>query len=79
MVKLSGLQCDVLKLYRDLLRLAKSKGDPSLVSTVSSEFRRRAFDVPRNDFASIEHYLRHGKKMEKLMKMPGFKAAAVKG
>ena len=73
---LSGLQIDVLKLYRALLRTAR-KRDPLLVPTVASEFRRRAARVSRTDFASIEHYLRHGYKQKKLMEMPGFSAASV--
>ena len=70
----SGLQKDVLKLFRDLLRVARSR-DARLVSIVSKEFRERAFQLNKNEFERIEHSIRYGYKKERLMKMPGFSAA----
>ena len=75
-MKLSGLQTDVLALYRALLRAAKAK-DVTIVPTVAAEFRRRAAAVSRTDFASVEHYLRHGYKQKKLLEMPGVTAASI--
>jgi hypothetical protein len=43
---------------------------------VKQEFRNKAAEVPRNDFRTIEHLLRHGYKQKKLIDMPGFKAAS---
>ena len=77
-MRYSGLQQDVLSLYRSLLRSAKRK-DPNnqhnLVSFVKSEFRAKAHSVKKTDFRTIEHMLRHGVKQKKLMEMPGFSAA----
>lgn len=68
----SGLQRDVLHLYRDLLRAAKLKGGPSTARFVREEFREKAFNVQKNDFKKIEHLLRYGTKQKKLFEMPGF-------
>jgi hypothetical protein len=75
-MKLSGLQYDVLHLYRALLRAARAK-DPALVPTVAAEFKRRAAVVPRTDFKAVEHYLRHGYKQKKMLEMPGVTSASV--
>ena len=74
----SGLQRDVLSLYRQLLRVARQKGgaDSSTVAYVESEFRRQAEEVSKRDFQLIEHSLRYGHKQLKLLQMPGVAAAA---
>ena len=68
----SGLQRDVLHLYRDLLRRARAKGGPGTVRFVKEEFRLKAESVHKTDFKSIEHWLRYGTKQKKLFEMPGF-------
>jgi len=76
--KLSGLQQDVLKLYRVLLRSAKAKdpdGARGLRVTVREQFREQSMSVSRNDFTMIEHLLRYGYKQKKLMERPGFAGA----
>ncbi len=75
---LSGLQKDVLHLYRALLRTAKLK-DPSgkLYCFVSLRFREKSNSVSRFDFKLIEHQLRWGYKQKKLMESPGFSAASI--
>mmetsp|Transcript_24661 Transcript_24661/g.35397 ORF Transcript_24661/g.35397 Transcript_24661/m.35397 type:complete len:96 (-) Transcript_24661:324-611(-) len=77
--RLSGLQKDVLSLYRSLLRSAKLKDEAglsgNLCNFVKKEFRLRASLVNKNDFRAIEHNLRHGHKQKKLIDMPGFRFA----
>eukprot|EP01031_Cornospumella_fuschlensis_P037011 gene37011-44910_t len=77
MVKLSGLQLDVLKLYRSLLRSARKKSalNSDLYNFVCHEFRDKARSVGRLEFIKIEHMIRQGYKQKKLMEMPGFNTA----
>ncbi|KZT73760.1 hypothetical protein DAEQUDRAFT_661624 [Daedalea quercina L-15889] len=61
----SGLQKEVLALYRRALRMAHSK--PSAVRQnfdlfVRYTFRTRASAVSSRDVAAIEHLLRHGRR-----------------
>ena len=72
----SGVQQDIFKLYRDLLRAAYAKRDPKLYSFVKVEFRRQASKLGKFDFDAIEHGLRYGRKQVKLIKMPGFTSAS---
>ena len=72
-MRYSGLQCDVFKLYRDLMRTAMTVDSTgSLRSTVRKQFREKAFDMSRNDFKLIEHNLRWGYKQKTMMEQPGF-------
>ncbi|CAJ1959329.1 unnamed protein product [Cylindrotheca closterium] len=87
--KFSGIQKEVFGLYRTILREARKKDHlannnaQSLLSLWSQsessvyyarkEFRHQAHKVPRNDFRTIEHKIRHGYKQVKLLKMPGVK------
>ena len=76
----SGLQTDVLTLYRNLLKAARLKevpGSKTLREFVRFKFRERALSIGRNDFQTIEHELRYGYKQIKLIKMPGFSAASI--
>lgn len=81
---LSGLQKEVLSLYRQLIRVARTKDTqenlriPELLrlpgsSTrfVAHEFRRQANSVKRSNFKTIEYMIRKGEKQLKLLKMPG--------
>ena len=69
----SGLQGDVLALYRSLIRSARKKvSSKSLLPFVSKEFRLHALAVPKSDFKTIEYKLRYGYKQKKLIDMPGF-------
>lgn len=83
----SGLQKDVLSLYRKLLREAFKKDQAaapsalpftarlgqldSSTSYAAAEFRRQASSVQRSDFKKIEYMLRKGEKQLKLLRMPG--------
>ncbi|KAF1920172.1 complex 1 protein-domain-containing protein [Ampelomyces quisqualis] len=63
MTRLSGLQRDVLTLYRQCLRALKEK--PSDTRPHFREFARAQFrkhiDVSKKDFATIEYLLRRGR------------------
>ena len=75
---LSGLQKDVLHLFRALLRTARLKDSSGkLQRFVSLRFREESSSVSRFDFKLIEHQLRWGYKQKKLMESPGFSAASV--
>ncbi|EOY17120.1 LYR family of Fe/S cluster biogenesis protein isoform 2 [Theobroma cacao] len=61
--KLSGLQKQVLSLYRGFLRAARSKPCEDrcqIESIVSAEFRRNSKQVDRKNFFYIEYLLRRG-------------------
>jgi len=65
MARHSGLQRQVLALYREALRTARGSGADSraaLVHFAAREFRRHARGVDRLDFQRIEHLLRAGRK-----------------
>lgn len=87
MARLSGLQKDVLALYRSILReavlkdRAASPSAPPVVELLSTpggsaayardQFRREASSLRRSDFKAIEHKMRKGKKQLQLLRMPG--------
>ncbi|KAG0472200.1 hypothetical protein HPP92_016746 [Vanilla planifolia] len=63
--KLSGMQKQVLALYREFLRAARLKDVEErqrIVAVVSAEFRRNAEEVDRKNFQHIEYLLRRGKR-----------------
>ena len=71
----SGLQREVLSLYRTLLRAARTKDPTRKEGTwdlARTQFRRDAASVKRSDFQKIEFLLRHGKKQLRYFDMPGF-------
>lgn len=86
--KLSGLQKQVLGLYRKLLRTSHSKQqqssrtpfpeslvDPkSTVFAIKSKFREKASSVSRRDVDRIEYYIRQGEKYVKTLDMYGVKS-----
>lgn len=72
--KLSGMQKQVLSLYRGFLRAARSKTtqeDRKRIETiVSSEFRQKSKEVDRKNFQYIEYLLRLGTKQLDQLKSP---------
>ncbi|KAK9757276.1 hypothetical protein RND81_01G153400 [Saponaria officinalis] len=63
--KLSGLQKQVLSMYREFLRAARSKSPEDrrkMELIVSEEFHRNAKEVDRKNFIYIEYLLRRAKK-----------------
>ncbi|KAK9268298.1 hypothetical protein L1049_010741 [Liquidambar formosana] len=72
--KLSGMQKEVLGLYRGFLRAARTKSPEDrrqIESIVSAEFRRNSKLVDRKNFLYIEYLLRRGKKQLDQLKSPG--------
>lgn len=79
MVMLSGLQKQVLSLYRKALRVAISKGPEyrdQNVAFVRAKFREGANSVDRKDFRTIEFMLRQGEKKLKTYSKPGVSKVA---
>lgn len=71
--KLSGMQKQVLSLYRGFLRAARSKSPEDrcqIESIVSAEFYRNSKQVDRKNFLYIEYLLRRGKKQLDQLKNP---------
>ncbi|CAI9117148.1 OLC1v1018492C1 [Oldenlandia corymbosa var. corymbosa] len=71
--RLSGIQREVLALYREFLRVARVKSGEDreqLVHLVSSEFRRNSKEVDRKNFECIEHLIRQGRKQLDQLKSP---------
>lgn len=71
--KLSGLQKQVLALFRDFLRAARAKSTEDrkqIELIVSEQFRRSSTQVDRKNFLYIEHLLRRGKHQLDQLKNP---------
>ncbi|KAH7525098.1 succinate dehydrogenase assembly factor 1, mitochondrial [Ziziphus jujuba] len=71
--RLSGMQRQVLGLYRGFLRAARLKSiedRQKIESIVSAEFRHNAKHVDRKNFLYIEYLLRRGKKQLDQLKSP---------
>nr|GEW81283.1 hypothetical protein [Tanacetum cinerariifolium] len=62
--KLSGIQKQVLSLYRGFLRTARAKQPENrthIESLVSAEFRRNSQMIDRKNFLHIEYLLRRAR------------------
>lgn len=71
--KLSGMQKQVLALYRGFLRAARSKPPDDrrrIEAVVSAEFRERAVTVDRKNFMYIEYLLRRGNRQLDQLRSP---------
>lgn len=75
----SGLQREVLQLYKSMLLVAKQKdsfqGTNSMVSLVRHQFRQEASAVDRKNFLLIEHLVRKGQKQLKQMQQDNVRIA----
>ncbi|KAI9082921.1 hypothetical protein K1719_035064 [Acacia pycnantha] len=72
--RLSGMQKQVLSLYRGFLRAARSKPEEErckIESVVSEEFRHNCRQVDPKNFIYIEYLLRRGKKQLDQLRDPG--------
>jgi len=72
--RLSGMQKQVLSLFRGFLRAARSKSEEErrkIESIVSQEFRHNAKNVDRKNFLYIEYLLRRGNKQLDQLRNPG--------
>ncbi|KAM0942700.1 putative complex 1 LYR protein [Dioscorea sansibarensis] len=71
--KLSGMQKQVLGLYRDFLRAARKKPPEErdrIRSIISTEFHENAKNVDRKNFLYIEYLMRRGKKQLEQLNNP---------
>ncbi|CEJ81700.1 Putative Heat repeat protein [[Torrubiella] hemipterigena] len=74
-MRLSGLQKEVLALYRQCLRESRKKPvetRPNFEKFSRAEFTRH-LTVEKRDFAAIEFLLRKGKRQLELYSSPGIK------
>ncbi|XP_061351095.1 succinate dehydrogenase assembly factor 1, mitochondrial-like [Gastrolobium bilobum] len=72
--RLSGMQKQVLSLYRGFMRATRSKSDEerrNIESIASQEFRRNSVEVDRKNFLYIEYLLRRGNKQLDQLRNPG--------
>ncbi|KAH9842099.1 Succinate dehydrogenase assembly factor 1, mitochondrial [Teratosphaeria destructans] len=73
MPRLSGLQRDVLHLYRRCLRACRTK--PADTRTNFEDFARREFErhihMDKKDFGTIEFLLRKGNRQLEIYESPG--------
>ncbi|KAK3394214.1 complex 1 protein-domain-containing protein [Podospora didyma] len=78
-MRLSGLQKEVLGLYRQCLRECRKK--PEATRAHFKSFARNEFDknmkVEKKDFAAIEFFLRKGRRQLDMYASPGVKDVAV--
>ncbi|XP_062196690.1 succinate dehydrogenase assembly factor 1, mitochondrial [Phragmites australis] len=71
--RLSGIQRQVLALYRGFLRTARLRAPEEgrrIESVVSAEFRENARNVDHKNFVYIEYLLRRGKRQLDQLKNP---------
>ena len=64
----SGIQKQVLSLYKECLRAAEAK-NPSFKSVVRNEFKRNSIAIQRTDTMRIEYMLRQGRRKLDMMKV----------
>ncbi|VEU20334.1 DEKNAAC101189 [Brettanomyces naardenensis] len=75
MVRFSGLQKEVLSLYRDCLRAAFQKPidrRQHWINYIHSEFNKSR-NIPRRDFSTVEYLIRTGKRRYEMYKSPDIK------
>ncbi|CAI7673472.1 hypothetical protein N7527_001202 [Penicillium freii] len=75
MARLSGLQRDVLSLYRKCLREIRNKPEDSRVNFkkyARAEFQKH-LSVNKKDFSTIEYLLRKGNRQLELYSTPGIR------
>ncbi|SCW02316.1 LAFE_0F03752g1_1 [Lachancea fermentati] len=73
--RVSGLQREVLQLYRQCIRAAHTKpkdNQPRFLKYIRSEFGQYK-DLPRKEFSTIEHLLRVGHKRLEMYSAPELK------
>ncbi|KAI4721891.1 hypothetical protein E4T48_01891 [Aureobasidium sp. EXF-10727] len=75
MARLSGLQREVLSLYRKCLRETRKKPAdvrPNFLQFTRSEFREHK-DYDKKDFSAIEYMLRKGQRQLEIYSSPGIR------
>ncbi|CAM1507228.1 Fc.00g068690.m01.CDS01 [Cosmosporella sp. VM-42] len=74
-MRLSGLQKEVLALYRNCLRESRRKPESTRThfeSFARAEFQRN-LEIEKRDFAAIEFLLRKGRRQLEVYSSPGIK------
>ncbi|KAF7712722.1 Succinate dehydrogenase assembly factor 1, mitochondrial [Penicillium ucsense] len=75
MARLSGLQRDVLSLYRQCLREIRKKpteSQPNFKTYARAEFQKH-ISVNKKDFSAIEYLLRKGNRQLEMYASPGIR------
>ncbi|KAI8920648.1 hypothetical protein BC831DRAFT_478017 [Entophlyctis helioformis] len=70
----TGLQREVLALYKDFLRAVQTKPQEAqgrFKARITSQFRHDAATVSRRDFGTIEYLVRRGRKQLELLRSEG--------
>ncbi|KND04054.1 uncharacterized protein SPPG_01499 [Spizellomyces punctatus DAOM BR117] len=70
-IRRTGLQRDVLDLYRSLLRVVRTKPESSrdhFYKYIRSQFRQDASSVSQRDISTIEFMLRKGRRQLEVLK-----------
>ncbi|KAG0263604.1 hypothetical protein BG011_008548 [Mortierella polycephala] len=78
-VRRSGLQQDVIALYRNCFRAARLKPEanrPHFHAFIRMEFRKHS-EVKQRDFATIEYLLRTGKRRLKVYSAPSIEDVTI--
>ena len=76
-VRHSGLQKEILRLYKELLRTAQKKELPrSSIENIRQRFRQRA-EWPHRDIETIEAWLRQGRSQLEILQRPETKNVTV--
>ena len=78
--KLTGLQREVLSLYRVVLRAAREKeaaGHPGVLAAARAQFRKEADSVGKRNYQKIEYMMRRGQKHVKMLADPQVKNVSV--
>ncbi|KAG0277893.1 hypothetical protein BGZ95_005125 [Linnemannia exigua] len=78
-VRRSGLQKDILNLYRQCFRAARLKPEanrPHFHAFIRMQFRKHS-DVKQRDFSTIEYLLRTGKRQLKVYSAPSIEDVTV--
>ena len=86
----SGLQKQVIELYRKLLRTSYGKDasipfvicltdESTSTFAVRQKFRRQSEEISKRDHARIEHHIRQGEKYIKIMNMGSVKGFSLPG
>lgn len=75
MLRHSGLQKEVLKLYKSFLRELQKKphfeGKAQLQQHIRDTFKLRASTVSVRDIKRVEHFLRYGRRQLEILKLQG--------
>lgn len=72
----SGLQKDVLELYRRALRMVRAKPEstrPKFLLFVRYNFRQQAQNISPRDVSAIEHLMRRGRRQLETYESPAVK------